>query len=80
MTPLATPEEAWSRIAAALVALELESSSRADSVGRVLAGDLRARVDVPAHDVSAIMEYKGFGVEAAAKEVVHGKLEAGTAV
>ncbi len=29
------------------------------------------------HDVSAIMEYKGLGVEAAAKEVVHGKLDPG---
>jgi beta-aspartyl-peptidase (threonine type) len=29
------------------------------------------------HDVSAIMEYKGLGVEAAAREVVEGKLDPG---
>ncbi len=30
-----------------------------------------------AHDISAIMEYKGLGVEAAAREVIHGRLDPG---
>lgn len=49
-----SPEKAWAAIEAEAETLEVERVSRADAVGRVLAGGLTASVDVPAHDVSAM--------------------------
>ena len=49
-----SPEEAWAAIAAEAETLEVERATRADAIGRVLAEDLTATVDVPAHDVSAM--------------------------
>ena len=49
-----SPEDAWAAIAAEAETLPVERVSRADAVGRVLAGRLTATVDVPAHDVSAM--------------------------
>ena len=48
------PEDAWTAIAAEAQTLEVERATRADVIGRVLAKDLTATVDVPAHDVSAM--------------------------
>ncbi|MYF04425.1 MAG: molybdopterin molybdotransferase MoeA [Holophagales bacterium] len=49
-----SPEDAWSAIATEAETLGIEQVSRAAAVGRVLAEDLTATVDVPAHDVSAM--------------------------
>lgn len=49
-----SPEDAWSAIATEAETLGIEQVARADAVGRVLAEDLTATVDVPAHDVSAM--------------------------
>lgn len=49
-----SPEDAWVVIAAEAETLEVEQVSRAGAIGRVLAGNLTATVDVPAHDVSAM--------------------------
>ena len=49
-----SPEEAWTAIAAEAQRLEIERVSRAGAIGRILAEDLTATVDVPAHDVSAM--------------------------
>ncbi len=49
-----SPEDAWARIAADVETLGVEQAARADAAGRVLARDLTATVDVPAHDVSAM--------------------------
>ena len=73
-----TPEEAWAAIAAEAETLPVEQVSRADAVGRVLAGSLTATVDVPAHDVSAMDGFAlGGDVEAGATLPVDGIVAAG---
>ena len=49
-----SPEDAWAAIAAEAETLGSERATRDAAVGRVLAEDLTATVDVPAHDVSAM--------------------------
>lgn len=51
------PEEAWRRLEPCLTALPGELVARRHSWRRVLARDLTARIDVPAHDVSAMDGY-----------------------
>ncbi len=73
-----TPEDAWAAIAAEAETLPVERVSRADAVGRVLAGGLTATVDVPAHDVSAMDGFAlGGDVEAGARLPVDGIVAAG---
>ena len=73
-----TPEDAWIAIAAEAKTLEVERVSRADAVGRVLAGDLTATVDVPAHDVSAMDGFAlGANVEPGTVLPVEGIVAAG---
>ena len=64
-----SPEEAWTAIVAEAETLDVEPASRGDAIGRVLAADLTATVDVPAHDVSAM---DGFALG--------GEIEPGTVV
>ena len=52
-----TVEEAWERIAAEIDPLPVESVARREATDRILASDLAATVDVPAHDVSAMDGY-----------------------
>lgn len=54
---LTAPEEAWQRLEETLGALPNEQVGRRQAVGRVLARDLDATVDVPACDVSAMDGY-----------------------
>ena len=73
-----SPDEAWAAIAAEAETLPVERVSRADAVGRVLAGGLTATVDVPAHDVSAMDGFAlGGDVEAGATLPVDGIVAAG---
>ncbi|MYB17608.1 MAG: molybdopterin molybdotransferase MoeA [Holophagales bacterium] len=75
-----SPEDAWSAIATEAETLGIEQVARADAVGRVLAGDLTATVDVPAHDVSAMDGFAlGGEVEAGAVLPVDGIVAAGDA-
>lgn len=48
------PQDAWNRLLPTLAPLPPETVSRRRAGGRVLAEDLSATVDVPAHDVSAM--------------------------
>lgn len=57
MAPLLTPDEAWQRIAGRLSPLSADDAPRREAGGRVLARGLRATVDVPAADVSAMDGY-----------------------
>ncbi len=57
---LIRPEEAWERIEAELEPLPSETVRRPEAVGRVLVEGLKATVDVPALDVSAM---DGFAVQ-----------------
>ncbi len=73
-----SPEEAWAAIAAEAATLEIERATRADAIGRVLAEDLTATVDVPAHDVSAMDGFAlGANVEPGAVLPVEGIVAAG---
>ncbi len=73
-----SPEEAWEALAAEVELLKVESVARADAVGRVLAEDLAASVDVPAHDVSAMDGFALAGeVEPGAVVPVRGTVAAG---
>lgn len=51
------PEQAWNRLRPFLEPLPAEPVPRRKAAGRVLALDLAATVDVPAHDVSAMDGY-----------------------
>ncbi len=57
MSRIPSPEEAWERIAARIEPLPIQSVPRRKAGGRVLATDLEATTDVPAHDVSAMDGY-----------------------
>ncbi|MYA08327.1 MAG: molybdopterin molybdotransferase MoeA [Holophagales bacterium] len=73
-----SPEDAWAAIAAEAETLDIEHVFRADAVGRVLAEDLTATVDVPAHDVSAMDGFAlGGDIEAGAALPVDGIVAAG---
>ena len=54
-----TPEEAWQRLARHCTPLEAERAARRSALGRVLTETLKATVDVPPADVSAM---DGFAV------------------
>jgi molybdopterin molybdotransferase len=56
MRPL-LPDEAWRRIAERVAPLGVETVGRRAALGRTLAADLPATVDVPATDVSAMDGY-----------------------
>jgi len=73
-----TPREAWRLIDPHLTPLPAESRPRREAAGRMLAGPLAARVDVPAADVSAMDGY-AVGGEVAAGDVrpVVGTIAAG---
>ncbi|HWM91774.1 MAG TPA: gephyrin-like molybdotransferase Glp [Thermoanaerobaculia bacterium] len=72
------PEEAWQRIAARLSPLPGESLPRRPAMGRVLARDLTATVDIPAADVSAMDGYALAGpVEPGEKRPVSATVAAG---
>ncbi|REJ75767.1 MAG: molybdopterin molybdenumtransferase MoeA [Acidobacteria bacterium] len=58
-----SPPEAWAAIAGRLEVLDAERCARRDAVGRVLAADVAATVDVPPADVSAM---DGFALDARA--------------
>ncbi len=49
-----TPDEAWAVLAAEAETLGVERAPREEAMGRVLAADVTATVDVPSHDVSAM--------------------------
>ena len=51
------PDEAWRRIAERVAPLGVETVGRRAALGRTLAEDLPATVDVPATDVSAMDGY-----------------------
>jgi molybdopterin molybdotransferase len=51
------PDEAWRRIAERVTPLRVETVGRRAGLGRTLAEDLKATVDVPATDVSAMDGY-----------------------
>ncbi len=73
-----SPEDAWSAIATEAETLGIEQVARAAAVGRVLAEDLTATVDVPAHDVSAMDGFAlGGDVEAGGTLPVDGIVAAG---
>ncbi len=50
MAELLDVGEAWGRIAAAVCALEAQDEPLAEAVGRVLAQDVRAPLDLPGFD------------------------------
>jgi molybdopterin molybdotransferase len=73
-----SPEEAWRRIEERLVPLPPEAVSRRQAAGRVLVEPLRATVDVPGHDVSAMDGYAVAGpVTAGGTYPVTGVIAAG---
>jgi len=76
-----SPEEAWERLAGCLDALPARPLALADAAGRVLAEEVRASVDVPFADVSAMDGYALAGEAAAGAEVaVLGRVAAGETV
>ncbi|MEM7481556.1 MAG: gephyrin-like molybdotransferase Glp [Acidobacteriota bacterium] len=73
-----SPPEAWRRLCAATAPLPAERLPRRNARGRVLAEDLRATVDVPPADVSAMDGYGIAGTVAAGAAVpVAGTVAAG---
>jgi len=73
-----SPDEAWERLAAHLDALPARRTALGDAAGRVLAQGVRAAVDVPFADVSAMDGYAlGGKVEAGASVPVLGRVAAG---
>ncbi|HXT50826.1 MAG TPA: molybdopterin molybdenumtransferase MoeA, partial [Thermoanaerobaculia bacterium] len=73
-----SPDEAWERLAAHLDALPARRTALGDAAGRVLAQGVRAAVDVPFADVSAMDGYAlGGEVEAGASVPVLGRVAAG---
>ena len=73
-----SPEEAWERLAGCLGALPPRPVALPDAAGRVLAEEVRASVDVPFADVSAMDGYALAGdVEVGATLPVLGRVAAG---
>jgi molybdopterin molybdotransferase len=73
-----SPEAAWQRLAECLAALPARQVALADAAGRVLAEPLRATVDVPFADVSAMDGYALAGeVDAGTTVPVLGRVAAG---
>jgi molybdopterin molybdotransferase len=72
------PDEAWRIIAERVAPLPAHAVARRSAVGRVLARDLAATVDVPAADVSAMDGYAVAGeVRPGDRRVVAGTIAAG---
>ena len=73
-----SPEDAWGRLLPFLAPLPIERVRRRNATGHVLARDLAATVDVPAHDVSAMDGYALAGeLEPGARRRVTGVVAAG---
>src|ERR1044072_7734470 len=80
-TAVISPEEAWERLAGCLSALPARRTALHDAAGRVLAEEVRASVDVPFADVSAMDGYALAGeVEAGGTVAVLGRVAAGESV
>ena len=78
--PLTPPEDAWQRLEEHLEKLSAEEVPRREAADRVLAADLRATVDAPASDVSAMDGYAlASEVRAGERRPVVGIIQAGDA-